>query len=273
MNGYGMFKKPLAFVKKDFLIESSYKLAFIFRIFGVFTSVLTFFFIDKLFGHRIVGHLEQFGVNYFSYVLLSMAFFSYVGVGLGSFSSRIRLEQMQGTLEAILLTPTKISTILFSMALWNLLFATLDMAIYISLGIFLFKISFANVNVLSTIVILFLTIISFSGLGILSASFIMVFKRGNPVGWIINSLEGLIGGVYFPITVMPAWLQFLAKFFPITYAIRAIELAVYQGHTLNQLSKEIGFLLLFSLLLLPLSFASFKFALTKARRHGSLVQY
>ncbi len=268
-----MFKKPFAFIKKDFLFESSYKLSFLFNIFGVLISILSYFFIDKLFGHRIVSHLEEFGVNYFSYVLLSMAFFSYVGVGLGSFSSRIRSEQMQGTLEAILLTPTRISTILFSMALWNLLFATLYMHIFITLGIFLFKISFANVNILSTLVILFLTIISFSSLGILSASFIMVFKRGNPVGWIINSLGGLIGGVYFPITIMPGWLQFLAKFLPITYAIRAVELAVYQGFALSQLTKEIGFLLLFSLFLLPLSFASFKFALKKARQQGSLVQY
>lgn len=268
-----MLKRTLAFLKKDFLIESSYKLSFLLNIFAVLVSILTYFFIDKLFGHRVVGHLEEFGVNYFSYVLLSMAFFSYIGVGLGSFSSRIRSEQIQGTLEALLLTPTTISTILLSLTLWNLCFATLNVVIYILAGIFLFNINFTNVNLLSTLVILILTITSFSGLGILSASFIMVFKRGNPVGWVINSLQGLIGGVYFPITVMPVWLQFLARFFPITYAIRAIELAVYRGFGLSQLGEEIGFLLLFSCLLLPLSFASFKYALKKARQQGSLLQY
>ena len=268
-----MLKRTLAFLKKDFLIESSYKLSFLLNIFAVLVSILTYFFIDKLFGHRVVSHLEEFGVNYFSYVLLSMAFFSYIGVGLGSFSSRIRSEQIQGTLEALLLTPTKISIILLSLALWNLCFATLNVVIYILAGIFLFNINFTNVNLLSTLVILILTITSFSGLGILSASFIMVFKRGNPVGWVINSLQGLIGGVYFPITVMPVWLQFLARFFPITYAIRAIELAVYRGFGLSQLGEEIGFLLLFSCLLLPLSFASFKYALKKARQQGSLLQY
>lgn len=235
--------------------------------------MLIYFFIDKLFGQRIVSHLEEFGVNYFSYVLLSMAFFSYVGIGLGSFSRQLHSEQMQGTLEAILLTPTNISTILFSMTLWNLIIATFDMTIYIILGIFLFKISFANVNVLSTLVILILTITSFSSLGIISASFTMVFKRGNPIGGIISSLEGLIGGVYFPITILPAWLQFMAKFFPITYAIRAIELAVYKGFYLSQLKEEITFLLLFSLLLLPLSLISFKYSLKKAQRDGSLLQY
>ena len=268
-----MFRKVLAFLKKDFLFESSYKLSFIFNIFGILISVLSYFFIDKLFGQRLVSHLEEFGVNYFSYVLLGMAFFSYIGVGLGSFSGRIQSEQMQGTLEAILLTPTKISTILFSMALWNLIFATLDMAIYILLGIFLFKINFANLNFLSTLIILILTITSFSSLGILSASFIMVFKRGNPVGWVISTMEGLLGGVYFPITILPAWLQFCAKFFPITYAIRAIQLAVYKGYSVMQISKEIGFLLFFSLLLLPVSLLSFKYALNKVRRQGSISQY
>ena len=268
-----MIKQAKAFLKKDFLLESSYKLPFLFNIFAALISILVYFYIDKLFGSGLVKHLEPFGVNYFSYVLLSMAFFSYIGVGLGSFASRIRMEQMQGTLEAIFLTPTKITTFLCSLALWNLCFAFVNMSIYIVLGIFLFKINFSDINLLSTLIILLLTITSFSGLGIISASFIMVFKRGNPVGWIINSIEGLIGGVYFPVTVMPGYLQFMAKFFPITYAIRAIELAVYQGFSLYQLRQEIGFLLLFSCLLLPLSVAAFKYAIKRARYNGSLIQY
>ena len=268
-----MLRKTLAFVKKDFLIESSYKLSFLLSIFGVLSSVLIYFFIDKLFGSKLVGYLEEFGVNYFSYVLLSMAFFSYIGIGLGSFSSRISLEQMQGTLEAVLVTPTRISTILFSLALWNLIFASFNMAIYIILGIFLFKINFTNINILSTLVVFLLTLTSFSSLGILSACFILVFKRGNPLTWVMNSLEGLIGGVYFPVSVLPAWLQFAAKFLPITYAIRAIELAVYQGYALNQLAKEITFLFFFSLLLLPLALTAFKYSLKKAKMKGSLAQY
>ena len=243
-----MFRKPLAFIKKDFLIESSYKLAFLLNIFAILISILTYFFIDRLFGHRMVSHLEEFGVNYFSYVLLSMAFFSYIGVGLGSFSSRIRQEQMQGTLEAIILTPTKISTILISLVFWNLCFATFNMAVYILFGILLFKINLDNINLLSTAVISLLTITSFASIGILSASFIIVLKRGNPISWFINTMQGLIGGVYFPITVMPGWLQLLTKFFPIAYAIRAIELSVYKGFSLTQLTQEIGFLILFSAL-------------------------
>lgn len=268
-----MLRKALALLKKDFLVEMSYRFALFFNIFGVLISLLTYFFIDKLFGHSIAGGLKEFGVNYFSYVLLSTAFFGYVGVGLGSFAERIRSEQMQGTLEAILLTPTRISTILFSLALWNLILATVDMLIYIGLAVFLFKISFASVNILSAAIIFILTVLSFSALGIISASFIMVFKRGNPFGWLVGSLEGLVGGVYFPVAVLPGWLQFFSYFFPITYAIRAIQLAVYKGFSPAQLSQEILALLFFCLILLPLSFTLFKYSLKKARKDGTLAQY
>lgn len=268
-----MLKKAFAFLKKDFLMESSYRLAFFFNFFGILVSILSYFFINKLFGNQIVPHLQTFGVDYFSYVLLSTAFFGYVGIGLGSFSERIHAEQQLGTLETVLLTPTKISTILFSLALWNLVLATIDLFVYIFLAVFVFKISFANINILSTAVIFVLTILSFSALGIISASFIMVFKRGNPLGWVLGSLEGLIGGVYFPVTVLPGWMQAMAQFFPITYSITAIQLAVYKGYSLPQLSREILFLSAFSIVLLPLSLFLFRFGLDKARKEGTLGQY
>ena len=268
-----MLRKVFAFLKKEFLYESSYKFAFLSNALGIVVSLLGYFFIDAMFGHRIAPNLEEFGVNYFPYVLLSSALFGYVGAGLGSFSECLRVEQTEGTLEVILLTPTTISTILFSMVLWNLIFATLHLAIYLLLAIFAFGVDFSNINILSTITIFMLTILSFSGLGILSASFIMVFKRGNPAGWLISGLEGLIGGVYFPVAVLPGWMQVVAQFFPITYAIRAIQLAVYKGYPLMRLSREAGILLLFSVILLPLGLAFFEYSVKRARAAGSLSQY
>ncbi|MFH2137104.1 MAG: ABC transporter permease [Candidatus Omnitrophota bacterium] len=268
-----MFRKLYALIKKDLLIETSYKLSFFLNIFSVFVLLLTYFFIDKLFSGRISKHLQEFGVNYFSYVLLSMAFFSYIGVGMGSFADQVRQEQTMGTLETLLLTPTRVGIILGSMACWNLIFATFNICIYFILGVFLFHIDFGNVNILSAIIILILTIICFSSLGILSACFIIVFKRGNPIAWVINNLEGLLGGVFFPIAVMPKFLQTIAQFLPITHAIRAIELAVYKNYTLSQLSSECAILLIFSIILSPLSFFAFGYALKKARQQGSLIQY
>lgn len=268
-----MLRESLAFLKRDFLLESSYRLPFLSNIFLVLASVLSYFYIDKLFGHKIVPHLEEYGTNYFSYVLIGMAFFSYVGVGLSSFSAKIQQEQITGTLEAVLLTPVRVQTMLFSMAVWNIVCASLDMLIYICLGVFIFKTDFSQINIISTLVIMLLTISSFSGLGILSGSFVLIYKRGSPISWIINSLEGLAGGVYFPITILPLWLQITAKFLPITHAIRGLQLAVHRGYSVFELKAEITFLFLFSVILLPLSFRVFRYALNKARLNGSLSKY
>jgi ABC-2 type transport system permease protein len=268
-----MINKIFALLKKDFLIELSYRISFLLNIFSIFAALIMFFFIDKLFGSRITPHLQEFGIPYFSYILLSLAFFSYIGVGLGSFAGRIRDEQMQGTLEALLMTPTKIPLLLFSMELWNLLFATVSVFIYFCFGILVFHIDFSQVNLLSAACVLLLTVISFSSLGIISASFILVFKRGNPVDWVLSTFEGTLGGVYFPIAVMPPTLQFFARFLPITYAIRAMELAVYRGYSLWQLNKELLALVIFCLCLTPLSLFIFNHALRHSRRHGTLGQY
>ncbi|MCM8800421.1 MAG: ABC transporter permease [Candidatus Omnitrophica bacterium] len=266
-------RKIIGFLKKDFLLESSYRFSFFFDIFGILINISIYFFIDRLFEQRLVAHLEEFGVNYFSYVILSSAAFSYIGIGMGSFAERIRSEQVQGTLETILVTPTRTAVLVFSLIIWSLFSATLELFMYITLGIFLFKIDLTHLNILSCIITLLLIIISFSSLGIISASFLIVFKRLNPLSWLIGSLEGLLGGVYFPITVLPGWLQFIARFFPITYAIRAIQLAVYKGYHPMQLSRELGFLFLFSILLLPISIFIFWKSLYRSRKTGTLAHY
>ncbi|MEW6088933.1 MAG: ABC transporter ATP-binding protein/permease [bacterium] len=266
-------REVYSLIKKDFLLETSYKLNFLMNVFTTGITLLTYFFIDRLFGHRITPYMEEFGVNYFSYVLLSMAFFNFIGTGIGSFSYQIRNEQMQGTLESLLVTPANIYVIILGMGLWNFIFAVLDVLIYFLSGQFLFRIDFSNINIFSSLVVLVLTVISFSCLGIISASFIMVFKRGNPAGWLLNTLEGLVGGVYFPVNVMPQFLQNLANLFPVTYAIKAMELSVYKGYPLYRIQKECAILLIFSVFLVPLAKFSFRYALDTARKQGSLIQY
>jgi len=66
---------------------------------------VTFYFIAKLFGRAATPYLESYGGDYFSFVLIGIAFSDYLGVGLTSFAGIIREGQMLGTLEAMLITP------------------------------------------------------------------------------------------------------------------------------------------------------------------------
>ncbi len=266
-------KQIFAFLRKDFLIETSYKLAFIEGILHALIGILTFFFIDKLFGHKMTPHLDTFNTGYFAYVFLSMAFFNYAGAGLGSFASKIRNEQYQGTFLALLSTPIKIPNLLLSLSIWNFLYASFELIVYVVLGLFLFKIDVSNTNVLSFLTVFSLSIITFSAMGILSASFVIMFKRGNPVAWILSAMEGLLGGIFFPVSVLPPFLQTLSKFIPLSYSIKALELSVYRGHSIMELKNEISILAIFAIFLLPISLWTFKYAINKTLKNGSLGQY
>lgn len=117
-------EKPLAFVWRDFINEASYKLSFLMQLFGILISTLTFFFISKLLGNIGVSYLRPYGGNYFSFVLIGIAFYSYLGVSMHSLSESIREGQMLGTLEALLVTQTEISTIILSSSLYSFIWAS-----------------------------------------------------------------------------------------------------------------------------------------------------
>lgn len=99
-----LFKKGYSFIKRDFQIEISYKLSFLFQFMGIFLSVITFYFISVMIGNSDIPSLEVYGGDYFSFVLIGIALELYIFTSITSFSSSIRNRQIMGTLESMLVT-------------------------------------------------------------------------------------------------------------------------------------------------------------------------
>ncbi len=240
---------------------------------GIFFSVLTFFFIAKLFGRAAAPHLQEYGGDYFPFVLIGIAFSTFLGVGLGTSATALRQEQMLGTLEAMLITPTRASSIVIYLSLWNFIYSSFNILIYLLIGRFIFGIQFNVSHPLLILIVLFLSVLSFSSLGIISSCFVMVFKRGNPVNWIVSGSFDLLGGVYYPITILPGSLQVLSHLLPITYALKALRGILLAGNGFVQVKTEILALIGFAAVLFPLSVLLFEWALRWAKKDGSLSQY
>lgn len=106
-----------------------------------------------------------------------------------------------------------------------------------------------------------------------SATFILVFKRGSPVAWLFASLSWLLGGVLYPVAVLPDWLRVPAALLPITHAIEGMRPAVLQAAAWSALGPSLLPLALFALGLLPLSLVGFHYAARWARIAGTRAQY
>jgi len=153
------------------------------------------------------------------------------------------------------------------------MWASIRVAVYLIFGAFVFGVNLSNTNLAGAFIVLLLTIISFGSLGIISASFIMVLKKGDPVSWIFTGISGLLGGLYYPISVLPDWLRTISYFLPVTHALEGMRMAVLKGHSSLQLLPYILALLVFSIIMLPLSILIFTFAVRKAKKDGTLTQY
>ncbi len=261
------------FLVRDFRAEVSYRLAFIFQFFSVFVSILAFYFVGQMFGSAATPYLAPYGGDYFAFVLLGIAFSGYFSVGLSGFANRLRQAQTTGTLEAMLSTPTRLAIIILSSAQWDYLMTTMRVGLYLLIGGVFLGVDLSHGNYAAAGLILILSIVSFASLGIVAAGIIMIIKRGNPITWIFGTTTTLLGGVYYPVTVMPPWLQQIANWIPVTYALRSMRLALLQGATWRELTGDIFVLAMFSVVLLPLSLIIFQKAVRIARRDGSLTHY
>ncbi len=221
----------------------------------------------------MIPQLDKYGGDYFSFVLVGLAFTGYMGLSMSNFAGSIREAQTMGTLEIMLLSPTRLSSILLSSSLWSYLLTTVNLVVYLLVGALVFGLSLSQANLAAALIVLILSITSFSGIGILSAACVLLIKKGDPVAWLFGGVSSFLAGVYYPISVLPDWLQPLSRFLPLTYALDAMRLAVLKGSSLAELRFNILVLLGFTAVLTPLAFLVFGRALKRAKMEGSLTHY
>jgi len=263
----------LAFLRRDFSLNISYRVSFIFQFLGIFFGVATFYFVARVFGQAVSPQLQAYGGDYFSFVLVGLAFSGFTGLALRGFAGAIREGQSMGTLELMLLSPTRLGSILLSSSIWDYLMNCFNVVIYLLFGALVFGADLSRANVLSALLVLVLSILAFSGIGIISAAFVLVLKKGDPVAWVFGSVQGLLAGVMYPVSVLPDILQKFSALLPLTYSLEAMRLAVLKGYSVLQLLPQILALIAFSVVLLPLSLWVFRRAVRQAKKEGSLAQY
>jgi ABC-2 type transport system permease protein len=265
--------KLFAFLKKDLLVMLSYRFNLLLSLMGIFLSVVMFYFIGKTFSGAMSPFLQRYGGDYFPYVLIGIAVSNFVTVGLSALSQQARSAQVEGTLEALLSTPTSIYTVLMGNSLWSFLTAFGTAVALIAAGFLVIHFEVSLVRAAAAVVVLLLTFLAFLMVGMLSASFVIVFKRGDPISYLFGWSSFLLGGILFPVEVLPDPLPLLSRFLPITYAIEAVRQLLLVRAPFQSILPLVLTLCLFAVILGPVSVLFFRYAVHRARKDGNLVQY
>jgi len=253
----------LAFIKRDFSIEKTYRFHLALKIGTMALQLAVFYFISVYVGKP----------GYFPFVFVGLMFSAFFQFWLNVFAENIRQEQYWGTMERIFLCPGEPLSIIISSVSAKAVILLLEMAAMLLIGKIIFGPGLAGFFKVTIIFLpmLILSAFVFGGLGLISGSFIMYFKRGDPVNWIMGAVFDLLSGVYFPVAVFPDILKSFSEKLPTTSVLNMWRAILLNGAKpeLSQYLVQFGW----AILLACLGTAAFKVSFDRTRQRGELGSY
>jgi ABC-2 type transport system permease protein len=212
-------------------------------------------------------------VSYLEFAIVGFALGAFLHLGLERVSTALRNEQMMGTLESLLSTPTTPVTVQVGSVLFDLIFIPVRMTVLLITLALAFGLGLQLDGVPQAVVVLVFFMPFVWGLGILAAAITLTFRRGSGVVGLAIAGLTLISGLYFPIGLLPDWLSTAAEANPLAIAAEELRHALLGGADWGAVGPDLLILTPLSLLSFLLGTAAFRLALRRERRLGTLGAY
>jgi ABC-2 type transport system permease protein len=269
----GELRKIPAFARRDLLVAWSYRMSFFSDIIGLVGQVLVFAFVGQMIDSDSLPRYGGTQVSYLEFAAVGIAISVFLQLGLDRVSVAIRGEQLMGTLEPVLATPTSTSTVQLGAVAFDLIYVPLRTAVFLTAVTLAFGLDLDASGLLPAMAILLVFIPLVWGLGVASAAAVMTFRRGSGlIGTGVIGL-GLISGIFFPITLLPDWAQSLAAINPVATAIDGMREALLGGEGWAAAGSAIAHVAPWSIAVLGLGLFAFRVAVRRERRRGTLGLY
>jgi len=263
-------------IVRDFKVWWTYKMWLTLDVTGTMLFISTYYLVSHIISGQQVANAGYTTGGYFTFAVVGIAFQQYVFSSVMGINESIRDEQWMGTIETILSSATSFRTFLLGESLFFFIVGSSFLAGSLATGLALgAEFRLEPLAFLSVIVLSVLLIASHMAVGILGAGIIMKTKQGNPLVWAFSWMTQLVSGVFYPLGLLPWYLEWVGKIFPLTYSLDGIRLCLQGGQSLASpmVLSDVISLLVFIAVALPLSLYIFKLGYNSARREGSLSQY
>jgi ABC-2 type transport system permease protein len=267
-----LWKLP-AFMRRDFLVAWSYRMAFVTDWLGLFVQVVIFNFVGKVVDPAAIPTYDGQQPTYLEFVAVGIAISSFMAVALGRIYNVIRQEQLQGTLESLFLTPTSHATIQLGSVVYDLAYVPIRTVLFFVMVTVFFPASFYWSGLMPTVAILVAYIPFVWGIGVMAAAWTLTFRRGTAMIGIFTTIATLGAGTYFPTDVFPTWLQAIVQYLPLTVVLQGSRDALLGGAGWADVLPTIAYLIPFGIASMLGGLWAFHAAILRERRSGTLGTY
>jgi ABC-2 type transport system permease protein len=256
-----------ALAMRDARIARSYRLAIALELgFGVL-NLAVFYFVSQLVDS---SSLDVPGGDYFAFVAVGIALAVVIEAGVAGIATRLREEQLTGTLGELLIQPVRSSELALGLGALPMITATVRIAVYLLAGVLFLGLDLSSADWVGSVLILALVAIFLLSLGVAVAALTLLVKRSEVLVGVVAFVIAMLGGAYFPISQLPGWLESIANVLPTKFVFEGTRQALLVGSGWGDDALYLGILAVISM---PLSLWLFRACLRISRRAGTLAEY
>jgi ABC-2 type transport system permease protein len=204
-------------------------------------------------------------------LLIGAVVWSYLGIVFELLIETVAWERWEGTIEYTFMAPLTRAVHLLGTGIFAIFYGLVRATIvFVTIAAF-FGLNMPNADFISALVLLGVASISFVGIGMMTAVLPLISpEKGTQFGYVAQGLMLVVSGVYYPVSVLPEFMQWIATISPATYALRGMRDAILDGAGVAAVWGDIWPMLIIGVISIPLGIWVFRRGEIHAKKHGKL---
>ena len=204
-------------------------------------------------------------------LLIGAVVWAYLGILFEFMTETVAWERWEGTIEYTFMAPLSRAMHLGGSGVFAVLYGLVRAILLFAVVAAFFGLQFEDANFAAALVILVVASVSFFGIGMMTAVLPLISpEKGAQLGFVAQGMLLVVSGVYYPVEVLPQWMQWLSVISPATYVLNGIRDAILNGAGLSTMGDELWPLLLIGVVSAPVGLWVFRRGEIYAKKHGKL---
>ncbi len=258
----------LAVARRDAMVLASYRTAFVSQILQAIFTLTLFYYMSRLLSLNAFGSADE----YYAFLVVGLVVLRILIATVGQLPRTIRQELVAGTFERLIVSPLGAVGGVLGMTLFPLLSALLVGLVMITFAAVAFGLSLAGTAPLA-LPAAALAGLAMTPLAVLLAAAVLAFKQATGGAMAVTALLTLVAGFYFPVSILPAWIEWASEVQPLTPSLDLMRHLLIGLPLSEPAWLEVGKLIGFTLVLSAASLVVLRAAVEWGQRRGTIIEY
>jgi ABC-2 type transport system permease protein len=262
-------RAAVAVAHRDLLLYRSYRTRFYSTLVTAFVGVTLFYYVSRLVTSPEVGSPD----DYFAFVVVGTMTLELLTSTLTAPIATLRAEMVAGTFERIVVSPFGPVATIFSMTIFPVVLGLVTSFLTMVFAVVVFGLDIAFPDALLGFPVAVLSACSFAPFGMFLAAVVLIVKQTSAGAGLVVTGISLVAGLYFPVNLLPDWIQWASDVQPFTPAADLLRHVLIDTPLEGSAAEDVLRLVAFTVVTLPLSIFALRRGVLRSQRNGTITEY